>query len=392
MRILKVRQIGNVLSCMLMAVFVVSTFSNYYLVGKVGFCAIEIILIPLLLIYNKYLRKIKGKDIFFASGIIFILWALAYVFLSQTQFATIFSTVRSYLIFFLSFFLFLRNPIKYNAIKYIYWIALISKVADLIGALAGLQLSVSLDGSAITNMNILTTPIILAYAYRCKGMVHFILVSLLCLFVSFFSGTRGIMLYTCLNIACCLIFKQFSFISSFKKILAIGVLSISLISIYFASENFVYEYSSNLHYRMYSKVLEHDEVVTGDNDRKEHYSYLFEHIDEVLFPHGMATRASETVNISSNRILWSVRDSSLVEIIYTFGVFSIILFFFLFKLTFSYIKRRNNNVVDFILSICLVNIITCIPMGYGLLITPPIIFTLGAELGLALSFRQAKIY
>ena len=73
-------------------------------------------------------------------------------------------------------------------------------------------------------------------------------------------------------------------------------------------------------------------------------------------------------------------------------MFSIILFFFLFKLTFSYIKRRNNNVVDFILSICLVNIITCIPMGYGLLITTPIIFTLGAELGLALSFRQAKIY
>ena len=197
----------------------------------------------------------------------------------------------------------MRNPIKYNAIKYIYWIALISKVADLIGALAGLQLSVSLDGSVITNMNILTTPIILAYAYRCKGMVHFILVSLLCLFLSFFSVTRGIMLYTCFNIACCLIFNQFSFISSFKKILAIGVLSISLISIYFASENFVYEYSSNLHYRMYSKVLEHDEVVTGDNDRKEHYSYLFEHIDEVLFPHGMATRASETVNISSNRIL-----------------------------------------------------------------------------------------
>lgn len=112
MRILKVRQIGNVLSCMLMAVFVVSTFSNYYLVGKVGFCAIEIILIPLLLIYNKYLRKIKGKDIFFASGIIFILWALAYVFLSQTQFATIFSTVRSYLIFFFIFFSFFKKSYK----------------------------------------------------------------------------------------------------------------------------------------------------------------------------------------------------------------------------------------------------------------------------------------
>ena len=197
------------------------------------------------------------------------------------------------------------------------------------------------------------------------------------------------MLYTCLNIMCCLILKQFSFISSFKNILAIGILSISLISIYFASENFVYDYSPNLHYRMYRKVLEHDDVVTGDNDRKEHYFYLFEHIDEVLFPHGMATRASDTVKISSNRILWSIRDSSLVEIIYTFGVFSIIFFFFLFKLTFLYIKRRNNNVVDFILAVCLINIIICIPMGYGLLITPPIIFTLGAELGWALNFRQS---
>lgn len=389
MKTLKVRQIGNVLSCILLAVFVVSTFSNYYLVNKVGFCAIEIILIPLLLIYNKYLRKIKAKDIFLSLGIIFILWALAYVFLDSIQFATISSTVRSYFLFFLSFFIFLRNPIKYNAIKYIYWIALISKVADLIGALAGLQISVLSEGSVITNVNILTTPIILAYAYRCKGMVHFILISLLCLLVSFFSGTRGIMLYTCLNIMCCLILKQFSFISSFKKILAIGILSISLISIYFASENFVYDYSPNLHYRMYRKVLEHDDVVTGDNDRKEHYFYLFEHIDEVLFPHGMATRASDTVKISSNRILWSIRDSSLVEIIYTFGVFSIIFFFFLFKLTFLYIKRRNNNVVDFILAVCLVNIIICIPMGYGLLITPPIIFTLGAELGLALNFRQS---
>lgn len=389
MKTLKVRQIGNVLSCILLAVFVVSTFSNYYLVNKVGFCAIEIILIPLLLIYNKYLRKIKAKDIFLSLGIIFILWALAYVFLDSIQFATISSTVRSYFLFFLSFFIFLRNPIKYNAIKYIYWIALISKVADLIGALAGLQISVLSEGSVITNVNILTTPIILAYAYRCKGMVHFILISLLCLLVSFFSGTRGIMLYTCLNIMCCLILKQFSFISSFKKILAIGILSISLISIYFASENFVYDYSPNLHYRMYRKVLEHDDVVTGDNDRKEHYFYLFEHIDEVLFPHGMATRASDTVKISSNRILWSIRDSSLVEIIYTFGVFSIIFFFFLFKLTFLYIKRRNNNVVDFILAVCLINIIICIPMGYGLLITPPIIFTLGAELGLALNFRQS---
>ena len=389
MKTLKVRQIGNVLSCILLAVFVVSTFSNYYLVNKVGFCAIEIILIPLLLIYNKYLRKIKAIDIFLSLGIIFILWALAYVFLDSIQFATISSTVRSYFLFFLSFFLFLRNPIKYNAIKYIYWIALISKVADLIGALAGLQISVLSEGSVITNVNILTTPIILAYAYRCKGMVHFILISLLCLLVSFFSGTRGIMLYTCLNIMCCLILKQFSFISSFKNILAIGILSISLISIYFASENFVYDYSPNLHYRMYRKVLEHDDVVTGDNDRKEHYFYLFEHIDEVLFPHGMATRASDTVKISSNRILWSIRDSSLVEIIYTFGVFSIIFFFFLFKLTFLYIKRRNNNVVDFILAVCLINIIICIPMGYGLLITPPIIFTLGAELGWALNFRQS---
>ena len=372
MKVLKFRRIRDCLACILLAVFVVSTFSNYYLVNKIGFCAIEIVLIPLLLLYNRFLSKIKGTDIALSLSIIFVLWVLSYAFLNPIQFSTISSTVRSYLIFFLSFFLFMRNEINDTAFENVYWVVLVSKIADLAGAVAGLQMSVLMDSnSVISSINILTTPIIIAYSYRCKGMVHFMLVCLLCLITSFFSATRGIILYTVINILFCILLKQLSLMNFLKKLCAVGALSFLLVSVYFASENYVKDYSPNLHYRMYRKVLEHDDVVTGDKDREEHYYYLLEHIDEVLFPHGMATRSSDTVQISSNRILWSIRDSSFVEIVYTFGIFSLILFFYLIKITMFYIKRKDYNVANFVLAMCLINLIICIPMGYGLLITPP---------------------
>ena len=383
------KKVRDVIACVLLAIFVVSTFSNFYLVNKVGFCAIEIVLIPLLLIYNKFLRKISNIDIVLSLSTIFILWALAYFFLLPNQFATIASTIRSYLIFFLSFFLFYRNKILDDSYELIFYIALFSKVADLVGAVCGLQVAVLLDSnSIISSINILTTPIVIAYSYRKKNIVYFIAVCILCIVASFCSATRGVILYSILNIFACLVLTKMSFLSLLKTIVPIAFLSIAMVFVYFNIENDVKEYSPNLHYRLYKKVLEHDDVVTGDKDREEHFYYLLEHIDEAVIPHGMATRASETVKFQSNRMLWSIRDSSFVEIVYTFGIFSIFIFLYLIRMLIFFLKRRLDNVVNFVLTLSLVNLFFCIPMGYGLLITPPIIFVLGAELGLAAKRRE----
>lgn len=389
MKRIKLYKYRDYLCCIVVGMFVISTFSDYFFTKRVGFCAIELILIPLLFVYNRYLQQIKCADIIYSFFIMFILWALSYSFLTSLQFNTILSTVRSYFLFFLAFFLFYRNELKEKDFNTIYTILFISKCGDLLGAVLGLQEKVFTDAdSVITNLNILTTPFIISYAYRQKNSIHFLIVCTLCLVASFFSATRGIILYTIINIIMCVLFNKQSISSIIKSVVGIAVLAFAIISIYLASENIVHDYSSNLHYRLYSKVLERNDVVTGDKDREEHFYYLLEHIDEAIIPHGMATRNSDTVRMQSNRMLWAVRDSSLVEIVYTFGFFSVFIIVYILRMAFYYFKRRSENVVYYVMAMLLANLLICLPMGYGLLITPPLVFVLGAEVGAAVRLKK----
>lgn len=371
----------------LIAFFVISIFANYVFTRYIGFNSIELIIIPILLFYSKYIRNIKFTDIFICLAIILGLWCLSVFFLPTELNDTLYNTIRSYLLFFFVFFIIYRNPI-FN-FKYIYIIALLSKVGDILTSILLLQMTP--DDDVIVGANFLTTPIILAYAYKKKSMIHFISVMLLCVVSSFLSITRGILLYTIIDVIIIIVLNIYSIKQFIKWIIVICMISPMVYTVYLAAEMPIKEYSPSFHYRMYRKVLDKDDkdVVTGDNDRKEHYLYVLLNPEEALTPHGLPSRFAWSDFYKTNhRLLYACQDSAIVELIYTFGFFLIPILLSFIRLILFFVKRRKNNVESFIILSCLLNILIALPMGYGLIINPSIIATLAVQLAIAYKMKK----
>lgn len=365
----------------LFAVFCVSTFSTYFFVPRIGFNAIELVLVPLIIIYPRYIRNVRKADWLRIVGIVGLLLFIALFFLRYDQIRTLYSPARSYLIFFIAFFLFYRNP--FPIMKYVFYVALISKVFDLIGAVFSMQHQVAGDVVDVVNAsNILTTPIILAYAYWNKSKVYYLFVCTLCLVAAFCTVTRGVLLYTIIDIALCFAFRIRNVTTIIKGLVVITLIGYVGTHVYLAAEDSVKDFSRSLHHRLYTKVLEHDNAVTGDKDRVEHITYMIENVDEALLPHGIPSRDASTVRIKENRMLYAVQDSSLVELFYVFGFVAIILLYKLFKMTLFYTRVRQHEYF-YVIAVSLVNLIICLPMGYGLFMYPPVVFTLGAVVGVS---------
>lgn len=369
------------------AICCISTFSSYLFVGVVGFCAIEVVLIPLLFLYPQFVHNVRQQDWVVMTMIIVTLLAVALISLTAEQSARLYSPLRSYVIFFVAFYLFYRNPAP--DLKYVFYVAVISKVFDLLGAELNLAAQIMVEDKQVANgSNFLMTPILLAYAYYRKSTPFFVLMCALCLTAAFFTVTRGVLLYTFIDIGLCILLRIKSMGTLIKGTVIVAVLSIVAVNVYFLAEDTVRNYSLSMHNRLYTKVLDRENAHTGDDVRIGHMTYLWEHPDESLLPHGIPSRDATVTGMKENRMLWSVQDSSFVELMYTYGVFALFLCVLLAFMTYYHWKLRHSE-YHYILAISLLNLIVCLPMGYGLFMFPPLLLTLGGILGVAYqSYRE----
>ena len=375
----------------LLAFFVISQYSNYIFVKYVGFNSIELIIIPLLILFPQYIKNIKYNDVIKSITIVTILWVLSVFFLPAELDNTLYNTIRSYFLFFGAFYIIYRGPII--DFKYLYLVALLSKFGDILSSISILQ-AVQYE-QVITNANFLTTPIVLAYAYKKKTTIHFIFVSFLCLIASFLSITRGILLYTIIDILLVVILNVNS-IRKFIKIIFVFLIIIPITYyLYISSENQIKEISPSFHHRMYTKILNKNDknVVTGDDDRVGHITYIFQNIEKVIIPHGLPSRfAGSDFYFKNNRLLYSCQDSSIVELVYTYGIFLIPILLSFLRLILFFLQRIRRSDEYYIVLICLLNILIALPMGYGLIIFPSIIVTLATEMAIAYKIKKSFIY
>ena len=94
-------------NCMI-SIFVLSVITTHIYMNYLGipFAAIELGLIPLVIIFSRKYCFFSEQDIIRVITIILILSTLSLIFLSTEQFLTIWKVIRSYLLFFFAFFFF----------------------------------------------------------------------------------------------------------------------------------------------------------------------------------------------------------------------------------------------------------------------------------------------
>lgn len=373
----------------LIAILIISSFTNYFYINilNVGFCSIEILMIPILFIYRNHLKTIKSKGVIniFLLGI--LLTSLALLFLNNEQILTIANPIRSYCLFCLGFLIFRYS--RFTIWNNIYSILLISVVADIVGSILTINLKINISTETMSMINILIPPYLISYSSRKKSNIEFILISILCIISAVLSITRGNILYVFFIILATLAFTK-NKTKQLKYFIGIMVLLISGYYIYIISETLIEDFSPSMHYRLYTKILEYESVNTGDNIRKEHLLYLIDNISDCIVPHGFATRATDLVSFKNERLLWSIKDCSINELIYMFGFIGYLIPLYLIKIAYYLYKNKNSD-IHFVFMICVGTIIMYLFSGYGLLIFPPTVLTLGCVIGSVYKLYKDKL-
>ena len=345
----------------------------------IPFAAIELGLIPLVIIFSRKYCFFSEQDIIRVITIILILSTLSLIFLSTEQFLTIWKVIRSYLLFFFAFFFFYRNDFK--EWDRLYQISCISVVFDIISSLLHLNTNV-LDGDKEDAfiINILLPLFVISYSYLKKGKLQFLFICVICLLDGFFSITRGNMLYVVITIILSLLILDPK--SSIRRIIPMILVSIFVFNVYLSVEDDLEEYSPSMHYRLYTKIINREEANhEGDELRKGHLMYLIEHFDYCVIPHGLPSRESAIVSKKNERLMWSVRDCSLNELVYTYGILGYFAPFLLLVGAIKLYRKKRDDRMNRIFSLCFLVIDAYLFTGYGLLSTPSTVLYLGMIMG-----------
>lgn len=369
------------------------------LLQSVGFSFkfIEFIFIPIIFYYHKRFQSLWfcKKTLLSAFFIGCLLLCLSMISHNTEPLTYFISSLRYYIFFVFGYCIFRNNDIL--TLKQLFFITSVVLFYDSIACLINfinVQEEVN-DTITVNNINFLSASIYISlsfYFYKKKISILILLVGF-ALGVSFFSITRGLFLFALLSVFINVIIYSFYKVSFLiRNILLMGTLIVAGWNIYLNCEQQVRNISPAMHYRLYTKYSEEENE--GDDIRKKEVMYLVDHVDEIVLPHGFPIWNVDSAirNKNTNFLLWSVLDSSLVAMIYTFGIFTLLLALIFFI---AYLKLFKNALIhkDEI-SFLIFPTISLVPIylffGYGLLSDVSIVFTLGSLLG-ALFKRNAEI-
>ncbi len=369
------------------SVFIISVITTHIYINYMGlgFAAIELGLFPLLIVLSRKYKILIGKDLLTVVLFIGVLSALSMIFLNSEQLPTIWKVIRSYCLFFIAFFFFFRND--FSDWEKVYTVSIISVLFDILSSFLHANYYVTTtDQQYAVLINILLPIFVIGYSYLNKSKLHFIVVCLLCLIDAFFSVTRGNVLYVLITI-----FSAVALLDSkqtISRIVLVLVLGAVVVNLYLSFEDTLERYSPNMHYRLYTKVLEREDANTGDEVRKDQLVFLIDHFDYCAIPHGLPSRESRLVDKERERLMWSVRDCSLNELVYTYGLLGYFVPFLLLIGAFRLYKKHLNSSINKVFCLCFLIIDAYLFTGYGLLSTPSTVVYLGMIVGSSFRLLQ----
>lgn len=381
-----ISNVFNLILCLLVGICGFSSLSSLITIKilKLPFDAIEIFIIPFYFLLRKNII-LFNKYVPFCIYCFVILLLLG-LFLAGNE---ALSTARSFLLILFGF------CIAYNYRSYNQKIVFSILYGVLLGELISSRLTiVSLDSqSFVTNINFVAINVLISISIFTKKVIHNILIISFCIVVSFMSITRGIVIYILFNV---IISIMLSFAYNRKKSMATLLLTffigIFFYGLYFNIENAVENFSPTIHHRMYTKVANFGEKNNADEARANEYQYLIDHPFECIVPHGFcSTNVGKEFN-NKLSLLGFTQDVSIIELIYIFGFFFIIILCKLIKLNFEFFKYYlfyRKQIYGIILSF-LIMFFLYLFLGYGVINNPYSALTDGLIIGSSLNVLKIK--
>lgn len=301
-------------------------------------CMVEIFAIPLLYYYRNTLR-IPQKDLI--GVILFIILGIFVGLLNPVYtFTDILPIARCFMLGAIGFIIAKRNNV-FNNIDNLYIFCFGVFVGDLINAFLLMHsvLNAEHDKEYAVDINIVFSVLWVILTILYKKDKYLILVFTLVPLLSFISVSRGVSTFFLTGIILAFMLKLRKRPS--KIVLITAFLSISYITlstVYINSEDTVRRLSPSMHFRMYKKVQ-----TIGQNDadygRFAPYMWAANNITYYIVPRGFLGKKFLNDSKGENTPLMAPWDSTYMELLYTFGLFLVVTFIFiyLYKLHSCYI-------------------------------------------------------
>lgn len=272
--------------------------------------------------------KINWNSFIVGSMLILLLVAISFL-VAKFGLRSILSTVRGYFYMLIFFSIFIDKKIKNYS--YILFICLGSLFGWLLDSLLFVNMLANdlAEGKTVAVYgNMITLSLALSIPIFFKQKKYIVITFLAGLVLSLSTGTRRqIIIYIVSFSLSFLLTIKISIKGIMKALITLGIVTSFLVILYPIADEYVYNVSPTLHYRVFTKTerFSKGEETASDDTRKNAISDFVDTYDEYILPRGFVSKRTMT-DADTGKYM----DSPYYELFYTFSLVGVLFIFLLF--------------------------------------------------------------